>query len=107
MQEHLRRLHGAGWPSLLLPPGVDLEKKQTSVSHSSPEAELVALDCAIREEGIPALDLWATILGKEPKLYLYEDNQAAAKIVKSWEVPETPPCEAHTRNFDYGATRLA
>ena len=33
-------------------------KKQTSVSHSSTEAELISLDAGLRMDGIPALDLW-------------------------------------------------
>ena len=32
--------------------------KQTSVSHSSTEAEIISLDAGPRMEGIPALDLW-------------------------------------------------
>ena len=33
-------------------------KKQTSVSHSSTEAETISLDAGLRMDGIPALDLW-------------------------------------------------
>ena len=33
-------------------------KKQTSVPHSSTEAELVSLDAGLRMDGIPALGLW-------------------------------------------------
>ena len=33
-------------------------KKQTSVSHSSSEAEFLSLDAGLRMDGIPALDLW-------------------------------------------------
>ena len=32
-------------------------KKQTSVSHSSTEAEVISLDARLRMDGIPALDL--------------------------------------------------
>ena len=41
-------------------------KKQTSVSHSSTESEIVSLDAGLRLDGIPALDLWdliASVLG--------------------------------------------
>ena len=34
-------------------------KKQTSVSHSSTEAEVISLDAGLRMDGISALDLWA------------------------------------------------
>ena len=60
-----------------------ISKKQTATSHSSPEAELVALTMALKDEGIPALDLWEIILGRLPKLTLHEDNQAAAQIVRT------------------------
>ena len=33
-------------------------KKQTSVSHSSTESEIISLDAGLRMDGIPALDLW-------------------------------------------------
>ena len=33
-------------------------KKQTSVSHSSTEAEIISLDAGLRMNGLPALDLW-------------------------------------------------
>ena len=41
-------------------------KKQTSVSHSSTESEIISLDAGLRLDGIPALDLWHlinTVLG--------------------------------------------
>ena len=34
-----------------------MSKKQTSVSHSSPEAEIISLDAGLRMDGIPALTL--------------------------------------------------
>ena len=37
-------------------------KKQTSVSHSSTESEIISLDAALRLDGIPALDLWDPIV---------------------------------------------
>ena len=37
-------------------------KKQTSVSHSSTESEIVSLDAGLRLDGIPALDLWDLIV---------------------------------------------
>jgi hypothetical protein len=60
-----------------------MSKKQTCVSHSTPEAELVAADLALRAEGLPALDIWETILGRPVKLSFQEDNQAAIVVLKS------------------------
>ena len=37
-------------------------KKQTSVSHSSPESEIISLDAGLRLDGISALDLWDLIV---------------------------------------------
>ena len=37
-------------------------KKQTSVSHSSTESEIISLDVGLRLGGIPALDLWDLIV---------------------------------------------
>ena len=37
-------------------------KKQTSVSHSSTEAQIVSLDAGLRMDGIPALDPWDLIV---------------------------------------------
>ena len=37
-------------------------KKQTAVSHSSTESEIISLDTGLRLDGIPALDLWDLII---------------------------------------------
>ena len=37
-------------------------KKQTAVSHSSTESEIISLDTGLRSDGIPALDLWDLIV---------------------------------------------
>ena len=37
-------------------------KKQTSVSHSSTESDIISLDAGLRKDGIPALDLWDLIV---------------------------------------------
>ena len=37
-------------------------KKQTSVSHSSTESEIISLDAALKLDGKPALDLWNLIV---------------------------------------------
>ena len=33
-------------------------KKQTAVSHSSTESEIISLDAGLRMDGLPAIDLW-------------------------------------------------
>ena len=37
-------------------------KKQTSVSHSSTESEIISWDARLRLDGVPALDLWDLIV---------------------------------------------
>ena len=37
-------------------------EKQTSVSHSSTESEIISLDAGLRLDGIPAVDLWYLIV---------------------------------------------
>ena len=39
-----------------------MSKKQTSVSHSSTESEIISLDAGLRMDGIPVLDLWDLIV---------------------------------------------
>ena len=38
-------------------------KKQTLVSHSSTESEIISLDAGLRMDGILALDLWDIVIG--------------------------------------------
>ena len=37
-------------------------RKQTSVSNSSTESEIISLDAGLRLDGIPAMDLWDLIV---------------------------------------------
>ena len=59
-------------------------KKQTCCSHSTPEAEIVSADHALRTHGVPALDLWCLLLGR-PKFQIqfHEDNATAVIVLKS------------------------
>ena len=63
-------------------------RKQTCVSHSTPEAELVAADAAMRQEGLPCQIFWKELKGgKDMPMEFYEDNQAAIQIIKSGKNP--------------------
>jgi hypothetical protein len=62
-------------------------KKQTCVSHSTPEAEIVAANAAVRTEGLPALQLWETVLGRPVDLILLEDNTATMQVLKTGKNP--------------------
>ena len=56
-QNLLRAEHCALWSQTFVPISW-MCKKQTSVSHSSTESEIISLDAGLRLDGVPALDLW-------------------------------------------------
>jgi len=62
-------------------------KKLACVSHSTPEAEIVAADLAVRTEGLPALQLWERVLDRKVCVDFREDNAAAIQIIKSGRYP--------------------
>ena len=62
-------------------------KRQSCVSHSTPEAEIVAGDFALRLCGLPALDLWHTLLPHKPPILFHEDNQAMINVVSTGRNP--------------------
>ena len=105
-------------------------KKQTSVSHSSTESEIIFLDTGLRLDGLPALELWDLIVSvfgnishisdrtvqpvngknkshnkidvmqgidsvpsnvqsasREALLYVFEDNEAAIKMIMKGRSP--------------------
>jgi len=57
------------------------------VSHSTPEAEIVAADYAIRQEGMPALSFWDEIASGHPPMIFNEDNEAMIKVCRSGRNP--------------------
>ena len=61
--------------------------KQTAVSHSTTEAEIVAAELALRQEGMPALILWSKILGRDIECDFLEDNQACIRVFESGKNP--------------------
>ena len=61
--------------------------KQTSVSHSTPEAEIVSAAAALRLAGLPSLDLFETALRRLVYLELMEDNQSTIQIIKTGKNP--------------------
>ena len=62
-------------------------KRQGCVSHSTPEAEIVAADVTLRTMGLPALSIWETMTGKSPKLLFHDDNQGMIGVVRSGKNP--------------------
>ena len=62
-------------------------KRQECVSHSTPEAEIVAADWALMREGIPTLDLWDVVIKKGQKVIFHDDNESMIKVCKSGKNP--------------------
>ena len=62
-------------------------KRQGCVSHSTPEAEIVAGDVTLRTMGLPALSIWETLTGKTPKILFHDDNQGMIGVVRTGRNP--------------------
>ena len=70
-------------------------KKQTSVSHSSTESEIISLDAGLRLDGIPALDLWdliVSVLGNTTQNH----DRTVRPVVSTSEIC-SPPHTIHKR----------
>ena len=65
-----------------------VSKRQSCVSHSTPEAEIVAADHVMRLMGIPALDVWETILPSEVEGFTFhEDNTTMISVCNTGRNP--------------------
>ena len=62
-------------------------KRQSCVSHSTTEAEVVAANTAVRAVGIPAKHFWEYILNRPMEMVLREDNQATICVIKNGYSP--------------------
>ena len=67
-------------------PVAAISKRQGCVSHSTPEAELVALNHGLRTVAYPALDVWCLFRPKV-QLVCHEDNDVAVRICQSGRNP--------------------
>ena len=62
-------------------------KRQTAVSHSTPEAELVAADLGVRTEGLPALSIGEVLFERPVSLVMCEDNETCIRVVETGRNP--------------------
>ena len=70
-------------------------KKQTSVSHSSTDSEIISLDAGLRLDGVPALDLWdlvVLVFGDTTQNH----DRSGRPVVKKSEAC-SPPHKIHKR----------
>ena len=79
--EHIRSSSLSPWSEHGLPARWQ-SKKQGCVSHSTPEAEIVAADHAMRTAGVPSLDLWERLLGRGVTLQFHEDNETCISAMR-------------------------
>ena len=68
-------------------PLAGLSKRQGCLSHSTPEAEIVAADFAMMRWGLPAITLWQQLGGKDPDFGFYDDNQTMIGMVRTGKNP--------------------
>ena len=76
-------------------------KKQTSVSHSSPESEIISLDAGLRLDGLPALDFWDLIVAV---LHgnTHQSNQARRDLCTNQREVRSTPHTIQKRKKSHG-----
>ena len=62
-------------------------KRQGCISHSTPEAEIVAADSTLRNFGIPSIGLWQSLSGKAPEILFHDDNQGMIGVARTGKNP--------------------
>ena len=75
-------------------------KKQTAVSQSSTESEIISLDAGLRLDGIPALELWdliVAVLGNTN-----ENHTEQGGLLKNKREVRSPPHTIHKRKQSQG-----
>ena len=68
-------------------PIAGFSKRQGCVSHSTPEAEIVAHSFGLRQHGLPSLNLWHVLLPHKPALLGHEYNQAMMRVIETGKNP--------------------
>ena len=90
-------------PNTCVPLG-HMVKKQGAVSHSSTEAEIIALDATLRVDGIPALSLWQQIL----HMLSPEQNgpQSGSRQERNHNKPKGDVISQFIQSLDYVPTNM-
>ena len=70
-------------------------KKQTSVSHSSTESEIISLDAGFRMDGVPAFDLWDSVI---EVLHSSSNHFSKPKARVQGDLLRDTPSRKHTNN---------
>ena len=61
--------------------------KRSCVPHSTPEAEIVSINLAMRTLGVPALSIWDLLLDRDVGLDVMDDKDATIVIIKTGKNP--------------------
>ena len=72
-------------------------KKQTATSHSTTEAEMVAMSKMLREVLVPQMELWKLLEGNVVPGIIYEDNQSTITVANSGYSPQLRHLHKHHR----------
>ena len=64
-----------------------ISKRRPYVSISTPEAELVACNFAMRTSGLPSMAIWKKILSEDTVLRVHEDNHAMIRVIHTGKNP--------------------
>ena len=84
-------------------PIMSFAKKQTAVFHSSTESEIIALEEAVRTEGLPILTFWETviaILSNQPAVAPATGTATRSIPKQSFYRPlPSPAFQTHNRKF--------
>ena len=72
-------------------------KKQTATSHSTTEAELVALSKMLREVLVPQMGLWRLLLGRTVLGVIHEDNESTITVANNGYSPQLRHLNKHHR----------
>ena len=92
------------WKSYICSTQLDVCKKQTSVSHSSTESEVISLDAGLRLDGITALDLWdliVAVLGNSN-----QSHQEQGDLLMNKREARSPPHTIQKRKQSHGGINV-
>ena len=57
------------------------------MSHSTPEADIVAADVTLRTMGLPVLSIWETVSSSSPRPLFHDDKQGMIGVVRAGRNP--------------------
>ena len=74
-------------------------KKQTAVSHSSTESEIISLDTGLRLDGLPALELWDLIVSVLGNMTQIAKGNGATNVLNDIDRVPSKVQSSHQEDF--------